>query len=144
MSTSSQSLSFILSLRMNSSFLTSSQACLPWASLCPVCSKIPRLRTGTLHVSLNILYPLLPTRPHYNAISKPSKPNPKGYIKQALGKTPMPTYLWASLRTVRSKIPRLRDLALHISLYIVYPLRLPHPTTSPFLNPDPTGVHLEA
>ena len=30
----------------------------------------------TLHISLYIVYPLLATRPHLNAISKPLKPNP--------------------------------------------------------------------
>ena len=39
----------------------------------PCMLKIPRLRTGTSHIS-----PIASTLPHYIAISKPLKPNPTG------------------------------------------------------------------
>ena len=39
-------------------------------------TKSIRLRNWTLHISLDIVYPLLSTRRHYNVISKPLKPKP--------------------------------------------------------------------
>ena len=80
----------------------------------PVCSKIPRLRTGTSHVS-----PIASTLPHYIAISKPLKAQPDGGTptRQWAGHPGLPTHGLTTPCMLENS--QAAHLTLPISLYSI-------------------------
>ena len=112
----------------------------PWGSPHPVCSKIPRLRTGTSHIS-----PIASILPHYIAISKPLKPNltwvhllgswqdTRAYLPMGLT-TPC---MLENSQAAHLNFAYIPVYSIPITGYWAHYIAIFKP-----LKPNPTGVHL--